>query len=111
MSIATLSKDEGVTAKSITNEIMEHFSRPAKIRNAADARFFKRLAEKEVQTNLDGMHMLTILFQCARSKRLAKSIISIDVVLSKLKGKTYDIFWLISNSVNIHAILCMITSN
>jgi hypothetical protein len=77
------------TGKSVTKEIMAYFMGDRKLES--DIKFRNRLSDIQVDTCLDGMHILTILFQCARSKRLAKSIISAKVMYNKLLN--WNVVW------------------
>lgn len=71
-----------VTPKSVTAEIMQYFNQAGGTRK--DAIFQKRLANEEVKKNIDGLHIITILFQSARSKRLAKDLIPLKFLVERL---------------------------
>lgn len=78
-----------VTAKSVTKEIMNFYTlRPADPKElaAADAAFTKRMSDLTVRSNIDGMHVITILFQSARTRRLAKNVLPIRFMLDRLKA-------------------------
>lgn len=77
---------EPLSGRTLTKEIMTFFTGIRKPEN--DVKFRTRLAEMEVDTYLDGMHILTILFQCARSKRFAKSLIPPQIMMEKLSTWT-----------------------
>ena len=89
--ISTIS-DSGdmISGKTITKEIMAFFTE--KNDQKAEASFRRRLmSDKEVNSKLDGMHMLTILFQSARVRRSAKNVVSLDLLYEKLS--TWDKEW------------------
>lgn len=67
------------TPKSATKEIMKHFSLP--IEKQRDVLFSQWLVDPDTSIHLDGLHMLTVMFQCARTKRKAKTIISPEIIL------------------------------
>ena len=71
-----------VTPKSVTAEIMQYFNQNTAQRK--DAVFQKRLANEEVMRNIDGLHIITVLFQSARSKRLAKDLIPMKFLVERL---------------------------
>ena len=71
-----------VTPKSVTAEIMQFFNLNVAARK--DAVFQKRLSNEEVKRNLDGLHIITLLFQSARSKRLAKDLIPLKFLVERL---------------------------
>lgn len=75
-----------LSGRTLTKEIMTFFNGDRKQEN--DVKFRTRLAEMEVDSFLDGMHILTILFQCARSKRFAKSLLPPQIMLEKLSQWT-----------------------
>ena len=62
------SEDEEVTAKSITNEIVSFYS-GARVNETI---IRNRLEDPEVKNKLDGMHMMTLMFQSARKRRKIK---------------------------------------
>ena len=79
-----------VTAKSVTNEIMRFFSENNKdVKH--DMEFKVRLADENVRKNIDGLHVLTILFQSARQKRYAKNFLPIEFMIERLKA--WDRTW------------------
>ena len=84
LSMSTTESSE-VNAKSVTKEIMSFFSLPV-IDQKNTINFKMRLESADVWDSLDGMHMITILFQSARTRRLAKNIIPIEKILMKLKS-------------------------
>ena len=57
-----------VTGKSITKEIMSFFSERSPPNVETDAILRNRLKSSEVVNKLDGMHMITLLFQSARAR-------------------------------------------
>ncbi len=71
-----------VSGKTVTKEIMGFFGGVRSAEN--DAKFKSRLLDRQVYSCLDGLHILTVLFQCARSKRLSKSLLSPAIMLEKL---------------------------
>jgi hypothetical protein len=71
-----------VTPKSVTAEIMQHFNQNGGTKK--DAVFQKRLSNEEVKKNIDGLHIITVLFQSARSKRLAKDLIPMKFLVERL---------------------------
>ena len=77
-----------VTPKSVTNEIMEFFSPQNRVKDAA---FQKRLANDAVRKNIDGLHVITVLFQSARSRRQAKTLLPAKFMADRLK--TWDREW------------------
>lgn len=72
-------------AKVMTKEIMSHFTDP-RLDQKKELLFKKRLFEAEEKGYLDGMHMLTILFQSARNRRKVKNIIPAQVIYDSLKA-------------------------
>lgn len=75
--------NQEISGKTVTKEIMAFFNSGDR-RMESEVRFQNRLLDKAVDPYLDGMHMLTILFQCSRSRRLAKTIIKPSLLLEKL---------------------------
>lgn len=74
---------EPLSAKKVTKDIMAHFGHQ---KSAADDEVFaKRLQSTSVLPLLDGMHMLTLLFQSARSRKPAASFFPITLVKEKLQ--------------------------
>ena len=62
-----------LTRKSITNEIMSFYS--SRVNETAIA---TRLAEPEVAAQLDGLHVLSLMFQSARNRKKLKNVISLS---------------------------------
>lgn len=81
----TMTEGGVVTPKSITKGIMEHFSRSV-YNKANDEIFAKQLQNEEILQNMDGLHIMTILFQCSRTKRLVKYILPSNIILEKLRA-------------------------
>ncbi len=78
---------ELVSAKSITKEIMSFFAKPASvITSKEDVDFAMHLVEDSVVVHLDGMHIITILFQSARSRRRARSVMPVGLMLAVLEN-------------------------
>lgn len=73
-----------VSAKSVTTEIMQHFDRSNN--KNEDAFFEKRLSKEDVRKNIDGLHIITVLFQSARSKRLAKVFFDVPFMIDRLSS-------------------------
>mmetsp|Transcript_9646 Transcript_9646/g.9440 ORF Transcript_9646/g.9440 Transcript_9646/m.9440 type:complete len:893 (-) Transcript_9646:375-3053(-) len=71
-----------ITPKTVTAEIMQYFNTNRGTKS--DPIFQKRLSNVEVRKNLDGLHIITILFQSARSKRMAKNLIPIRFLTDRL---------------------------
>ena len=46
--------------------------------------FKSRLSHPDVSSKLDGMHMITLLFQCSRARRRIKQLLPPALVLEKL---------------------------
>lgn len=80
---------EAVTAKSVTNEIMSYFKQTIDLKT--ENSFKKRLTSETVQSQIDGLHVITLLFQSARTKRYAKSVLPVSFMLTKLKK--WDKVW------------------
>ncbi len=59
---------------------------PTASQNIANTKFRERLADENVKKYMDGMHIITILFQCARTKKLSKNIIPVKFMLEKLQS-------------------------
>jgi len=78
---------EDITAKSITNEIMSFYSG----NRVNETIIGTRLGEPTVSDKLDGMHIITLLFQSARKRRKIKNVLPVDVVYDKLA--TWDRAW------------------
>jgi hypothetical protein len=73
-----------ITPKTVTAEIMQYFN--ANRGTKSDPIFQRRLSNVEVRKNLDGLHIITILFQSARSKRLAKNLIPLRFLTDRLSN-------------------------
>lgn len=81
---ATPPTDPGeISGKTITKEIMSFFGE-RKENILADTNIRNRLLTQEVVEKLDGMHMITLLFQSARARRRVKAFIPLDLMLTKL---------------------------
>ncbi|KAJ1430676.1 hypothetical protein B484DRAFT_448754 [Ochromonadaceae sp. CCMP2298] len=78
-----------VKPKAVTKEIMAFFALPRN--DKRDAEFRSRLAATDVKNSIDGLHVLTILFQSARTKRAAYRLLPTNVMLAKLKS--WDRMW------------------
>ena len=64
---ATPTNPDEITGKSITKEIMSFFAeRQANVET--DELLRSRLKSREVAEKLDGIHMITLLFQSARAR-------------------------------------------
>jgi hypothetical protein len=63
---------------------MQHFERSNN--KNEDAFFEKRLLKEEVRKNIDGLHIITVLFQSARSKRLAKNFFDVPFMIDRLSS-------------------------
>ena len=74
---------EEITAKSVTNEIMVFFSPENRMK---DVTFQKRLNMESVKKHIDGLHIITLLFQSARSRRLAKTFLPTKFMYDRLKA-------------------------
>ena len=73
-----------ISGKSITKEIMSFFAEK-KPNLESDQSFRNRLKSFEVFNKLDGMHMITLLFQSARARRRVKNFIPLEDMLLKLQ--------------------------
>jgi hypothetical protein len=74
-----------VTPKSVTNEIITYFSsNSGSVKETAA--FQKRLSSEEVKKNIDGLHIITVLFQSARSRKLAKIFLPPKLMLDRLQS-------------------------
>lgn len=76
---------EEITPKTVTKEIMNYFAQSTTIDIKKDSLFGKRILEDKRKENLDGLHILTILFQSARTKRIVNNILPSDFMLETLK--------------------------
>ena len=73
--------------KALTKEIMAHFGDSRGLADIKrDVLFKKRLYEAEVSGQLDGMHVMTLIFQSARSRRKIKSLMPPEIVLKTLSN-------------------------
>lgn len=79
-----------ITPKSVTKEIMAFFSSQSGDATK-DIKFQKRLLETNTKKNIDGLHIITVLFQSARTRRLAKNVLPVNVMVEKLKS--WDNMW------------------
>ena len=87
--IKSESSGTAITPKTVTKDIMIFFNLISTSRDIDErqlATFQTKLLSKEVNDNLDGMHIITILFQTARSKKLVKNIVPISIMIEKLKS-------------------------
>lgn len=73
-----------ITPKTVTKEIMNYFTSSKEV--ADDIKFQKHLTSKRIRSHIDGMHIITILFQCARSRRQAKNVMPIKLMADKLES-------------------------
>jgi len=75
-----------VSAKTVTKDIMNYFSQNNNIvvDNKKDAQFGQQLLSNNIRDKIDGLHILTILFQSARTKRIATTIIPSSFMIDKL---------------------------
>lgn len=74
--------NQPITPKSATKDIMKHFAQSTD--KPKDARFAQWLSDPNTSVHLDGLHMLTIMFQCARTKRRTKFVIPPSDILKRL---------------------------
>lgn len=79
-----------LSPKSVTKEIMNFFS-ASPVAPQSDPKFMQRLTSKSIDEHVDGMHVMTILFQCARSRRLAKTVYPTELMIKKLTS--WDKMW------------------
>lgn len=79
-----------ITPKSVTKDIMAFFSSQSGD-STKDVKFQKKLLETNTKKNIDGLHIITILFQSARTRRLAKNILPVNVMIDTLKS--WDKMW------------------
>jgi hypothetical protein len=79
-----------VSAKSVTKEIMSFFAQQSSDIKFEQS-FKKRLMSDDAKKHIDGLHVVTILFQSARTKRQAKNILPISFMLEKLSE--WDRIW------------------
>lgn len=77
-----------VSGKTITKDIMTFFSVQSPRRGegipARDSAFVNQLMDAEHVKYVDGMHVITILFQSARANRKSRDFLPIEFILSKL---------------------------
>jgi very-short-patch-repair endonuclease len=77
------SGESDITAKLVTKQIMAFFD--GSKNTYSDRESFRRyLLEEKVQNLMDGMHVITILFQSARLRKQATDVLPIDVMTDKL---------------------------
>ena len=69
--------------KSITKEIMSYFAVGDKAIEAQ--KFIKRMEDPRIRDNIDGLHVITIMFQSARTRRLAKNVLAVDFMKKRLQ--------------------------
>lgn len=67
---------------------MNYYTVPGGI---SDTDFISRMADVKIREQIDGMHIITLLFQSARSKKLAKNTLPIRFMIEKLR--VWDIEW------------------
>ena len=84
------SAETEITPKLVTKQIMTFFD-GSKNSYSDRENFRKYLLENKVMGLLDGMHIITILFQSARLKKQATDVLPIDVMTEKLA--TWDKEW------------------
>jgi hypothetical protein len=73
-----------LTPKSITKEVMAYFS---KIRSQEELEKFQSYINNEsVISMMDGMHIITLLFQAARKRIKIGDVVPINFILDKLQG-------------------------
>lgn len=77
-----------ISPKVVTNEIMGFFKNGSNGGKNTPPAFNlqKYLTQPEVIENLDGAHVSIIMFQCARSRRYAKNLMSTSAMLEALKN-------------------------
>ena len=73
-----------ISAKSITKEIMTFFNESSSTKQKSSVSLKKRLESVDVDKYIDGMHVITILFQSARNRKLAKNILTLEKLYDKL---------------------------
>lgn len=74
-----------ITAKSITNDILSFFQDRDRPTMEKDTVFANRLNSTEVSSKLDGLHMITLLYNCARARRRASVFIDIETIVNKIE--------------------------
>jgi hypothetical protein len=72
-----------ITAKQVTKEIMGHFTKETN--SEEDSKFSAKLQAPNVSSNIDGMNVLTLMFQCARAKKKVTNFITSKLILDKLQ--------------------------
>lgn len=78
-----------ISPKSVTKEIMAFFTTPTGPVTAAKARdnaFTAKMLDPMTRVHVDGMHIITLLFQSARSKRRAVTLLPHSYMLEKLQA-------------------------
>lgn len=83
--IADTASNENI-GKTLTKEIMSHFGDPRSIDAKKELLFKTRLFSAEEKGQLDAMHMITLLFQSARSRRKVKSLMPVELILKCLNA-------------------------
>lgn len=77
------SSSNDITPKSVTKEIVDFFGK-AVVTAEEEKHFIDRLAQVEVREAMDGLHILTLLFQCARTRRMAKIYLPLPFMVDTL---------------------------
>jgi very-short-patch-repair endonuclease len=75
-----------VSPKTVTKEIMNYFQNGGKMDE-----FRQRLSQPAIRENLDGMHMITILFQSARSRKKITDLVPLSQVMATIQA--WDRSW------------------
>lgn len=73
-----------MSPKALTKEIVGHFAK--RTTPEEDEKFSKMLISKEMSSQIDGMNVLTLLFQCARFKKNVNTFIESKLILEKLQS-------------------------
>lgn len=75
-----------ISPKTVTKDIMNYFSQNNNIvvDSKKDAQFGQQLLSSNIRDKIDGLHILTILFQSARTKRVSTTIIPASFMIDKL---------------------------
>lgn len=86
--VESSSGDSAISPKVITNEIMGFFKNGSY--RGKDGALLDNLrnylTEPKVIANLDGAHVSVIMFQCARTRRMAKQLMSTSAMLAALEN-------------------------
>lgn len=85
LKITTPDAAEASRGKTLTKEIMSHFS-DRRLDQKKELVFKRLLFEAEERGELDGMHMMTLLFQSARSRRKVKNLMPVPLILKSLSS-------------------------